>query len=51
MRKKTRQLKESIRMLNSQRRDVEKINLTEEGQKIGINVIKCIELINNILKP
>ena len=31
--------------------DVEKINLTEEGKKIGINVIKCIEIINNILKP
>ena len=38
-------------MMNSQRSHVEKINLTEEGKKIGINVIKCIEIINNILKP
>ena len=49
--KKYRQLKESIRMMNSQISDVEKINLTEEGKNIGINVIKCIEIINNILKP
>ena len=38
-------------MMNSQISDVEKINLTEEGKNIGINVIKCIEIINNILKP
>ena len=31
--KKYRELKESIRMMNSQRSDVEKINLIEEGQK------------------
>ena len=49
--KKYRELKESIRMMNSQISDVEKINLTEEGKNIGINVIKCIEIINNILKP
>ena len=30
---KYRELKESIRMMNSQRSDVEKINLIEEGQK------------------
>ena len=28
-----RELKESIRMINVQRRDVEKVNLTEEGKK------------------
>ena len=31
--KKDRELKESIRMMNSQRNDVEKINLTEEDKK------------------
>ena len=31
--KKNRELKESIRMINVQRRDVEKVNLTEEGKK------------------
>ena len=37
------ELKESIRMMNSQRSDAEKANLTEEGKKIGINeVIKWI---------
>ena len=52
MRKKYRELKESIRMMNSQRSDVEKISLIEEGKKIGINeVIKRSEFINNSLKP
>ena len=50
--KKYRELKESIRMMNSQRSDTEKINLIEEGKKIGINeVIKHNEIINNSLKP
>ena len=45
-------LKESIRMMNSQRSDREKINLIEESKKIDINeVIKHIEIINNSLKP
>ena len=35
--KKYRELKESIRVMNSQRSDTEKINLIEEGKKIGIN--------------
>ena len=49
--KKYRELKESIRMMNSQRSDVEKISLIEEEKKIGINeVIKCSEIINNSLK-
>ena len=38
-------------MMNSQRNDVENINLIEEGKKIGINeVIKRNEIINNSLK-
>ena len=49
--KKYREMKESIRMMNSQRRAFEKVSLIEEGKKIGINeVIKCNEIINNILK-
>ena len=35
-------------MMNSQRSDSEKINMIEEGKKIGINeVIKHNEIINN----
>ena len=50
--KKYRELKESIRMINSQRSDVEKISLIEEGKRIGINeVIKHNEIINNSSKP
>ena len=37
--KKYLKLKESIRMMNSQRSDAEKINLIEESKKIGINEI------------
>ena len=49
---KYRELKESIRMMNSQRSDVEKINLIEESKKIGINeVFNCNEIFNNSLKP
>ena len=41
----------AIRMMNSQRSDVEKISLIEEDEKIGMNeVIKCNEIINNRLK-
>ena len=37
-------------MMNSQRNDVEKTSLIEEGKKIGINeAIKCNEIINNSL--
>ena len=50
--KKYRKLKESLRMKNSQRSDVDKINLIEESKKIGNNeVIKRNEIINNSLKP
>ena len=46
--KKYRELKESIRMMNSQRSDVEKVSLIEEGKKIGINeAITRNEVINN----
>ena len=49
--KKYRELKEIIKMMNSQRSDVEKVILIEEGKEIGINeVIRCNEIINNSLK-
>ena len=45
------ELKESIIMMNSQRCDVEKINLIKEGKKIDNDeVIKRNEIINNSLK-
>ena len=37
MKKKNRELKESIRMMNTQRSDTEEIGLIKEGKKIGIN--------------
>ena len=38
--KKYRELKESNRMMNSQRSDSEKVNLIEEGKKkVGINEV------------
>ena len=50
--KKYRELKESIRMMDSQRSGVEKTNLIEEGKNIGTNkVIKRNEIINDSLKP
>ena len=49
--KKYPELKESIGMMNSQRSDVEKISLIEEGKKTSIyEVIKRNEIINNSLK-
>ena len=36
--KKYQELKESIRMMNSQKSDVEKISLIEKGKRIGISV-------------
>ena len=49
--KKYRELKESIRKMNSHRSDAEKVNLIEEGKKIGINkAIKHNEIIKNNLK-
>ena len=48
---KYQELKESIRVMNSQRSDAEKVSLIEDSKKIGINkVIKCNEIINNSLK-
>ena len=49
MRKKYRELEESIRMMNTRRSDSEKINLIEEGKKIGINeIIKFNKVINSL---
>ena len=49
--KKYRELKESIRIMSSQRSDVEKVSLIEEGKKIVINeVIRNNEITNNSLK-
>ena len=49
--KKYHELKERIKMMNSERSDVEKVILIEEGKKMGINeVIKRNEIINNSLK-
>ena len=48
---KYREIKESTRMMNSQRSDDEKVNFIEAGKKIGINeVIKRNEIVNNSLK-
>ena len=50
--KKYGELKKSIRMMNSQRSDVEKIPLIKEDKKIGFNeLIKSNKTINNSLKP
>ena len=50
-RKQYWELTESVRMMNSQRSDVKKISLIEEGNKIGINeVIRRNEITNNSLK-
>ena len=39
-------------MMNSQRSDVEKVNLIKEGKKKGVNeVLKCNKITNNRLKP
>ena len=52
MRKKILRTKKNIRMINSQRYDSEKINLSEEGKKVGINeAIKSNKIINSSLKP
>ena len=49
--KKYRELKESIRMMNTQRSDVEKIRKIKKGKKISTNeVIKRNEIINNSWK-
>ena len=48
---KYRELRESIRMINIPRSDAEKVNLIEEGKKIGVNeTIKHNEIVNNNLK-
>ena len=46
-----RELKESIKMMKSQRTDTEKNNLIEECKRKGINeIVKRNEIINNNLK-
>ena len=48
---KYQELKESIKIMNSQKIDAEKISLIEEGKNLGINeVIRRNEIINNSLK-
>ena len=50
--KKYGELTKTIRMMNSQRSDVEKIPLIKEDKKIGFNeLIKSNKIINNSLKP
>ena len=49
--KKCRELKESIRMMNSQEVIQKKLTWLKKAKKISINeVIKCNEIINNSLK-
>ena len=49
---KYRELKERIRMMNTQRSDSKKISLIEEGKKIGIKEVKLHnKIIDNSLKP
>ena len=49
--KKYGELKEGIRMMNSQRSDTEKINLIEKGKKMNLDVvIKHNEFTNKSLK-
>ena len=51
VKKQYRELKESIRMMNSERSDVEKVSMIEEGKQIDINeVIRRNQIINNSLK-
>ena len=48
IKKKYRELKESIRMMNSKRSDTEKINLIEEGKKNGIDEVINKSKVSNI---
>ena len=47
---KYHEVKESIRMMNSQRSDSEKINLIEEGKKIGIDETQLNTMLLNTMK-
>ena len=45
------EVKESIRMMNTERSDVEKVSMIEEGKQIDVNeVIRRNQIINNSLK-
>ena len=47
--KRYRELKESIRMMNSQRRDAEKINLTQEDKKqVLMKLLRTVQLFENV---
>ena len=49
--KKYRELRETIRMTNSQRSDAEKVSLIEKRKKIGTNeIIKHNQIANNSIK-
>ena len=49
---KYRELKERIRMMNTQRSDSKKISLIEEGKKIGIKEVNLHnKIIDNSFKP
>ena len=49
---KYRELKERIRMMDTQRSDSKKISLIEEGKKIGIKEVNLHnKIIDNSLKP
>ena len=48
--KKYRELKESIRMMNSQRSDAEKISLIEEGKKwVLMKLLSAMKLLITVL--
>ena len=49
--KKYRELKESISMMNSQRRDVEKINLIGKGKKQALMKLLNVMKLSISLKP
>ena len=49
--KKYRELKESISMMNSQRRDVEKINLIGKGKKQALMKLLNVMRLSISLKP
>ena len=47
--KKYRELKESIRMMNTQENDSEKVNLTEEGEKKALmKLLNTMKLLTTV---
>ena len=47
--KKYGELKESIRIMNSQRSNTEKINLIEEGKKIELALMKLLSIMTLLI--